>query len=206
MRASVEAPGAGVTAAIQRGWLAGLPLEELEDCMQAYLRASARLCDLALLDRDMEECRPMLPEQKLQEASAARKKMMELTNELSDSIKKRDIQALCGAIARCEAHGWPPVRLEQAHATKSELQQLIGKLNHAQRLADVDLLSQAIQECEKMGMPERDVKEAKSKREQLLSVLHSLQAATDQKDPSVLIEAINAAKAGLGQVADRSSK
>ena len=195
MQAAVRSPSAGITLAIQRGWLAGLPMDELENCILEYLRASARMCDLAFLDQVIEECRPMLPEEMLRGAVAERKAISLLTTNLREGIENKDFRDLCSAIAQCETSGWPPEKLQPAYAAKCELQRVIGRLHHAQGLADVDLLSQVIEECEKSGMPERDMREAKQKRKQLLSIFEALDAATIEKDPSKLLEAINVAKA-----------
>ena len=196
MRTAVRSPGHGILAAIQRGWLSGLPLEELENCILSYLRATATLCDLEVMDRAIDECQTLLSAERLREAAIAREQIKELLDRLRRSIEKRDVTALCNAIVQCESRGWPAKLLEEAYVAKCQLQQLIGRLRYATGSADLNLLSRVILECASLGLPERDVKPAREKYDQLQALLQQLEAAMQEKELATLNEAINAAEAG----------
>lgn len=202
MRLAVQNPGNGIVGAVQRGWLSGLALEELESCIISYLRAAAGLCDLEVMDQVIDECRTLFPEEKLQEAVAARKNIKELEENLLCSIQSRDIIALCDAIVRCESNGWPSKRLEDAYVAKCELQQLIARLRYAAGAADVEMLSKVLSECERLGLPERDLIAAKQKEQQLKALLQELQEAIEERRPDQLNDAINAAQVRVQSLTD----
>ena len=196
MRVAVQKPGqVSIVAAIQRGWLSGLTVEELESCILSYLRAAASLCDLEVMDQAIDECRSLFPEERLQEAVAARRSIEDLQENLRSSIRSRDITALCDAIVRCEAYGWPSKPLEEAYVAKCQLQQLIARLRYASGSADVDLLSKIVGECESLGLPERDLVAARQRQEQLEALLQRLQASVEERNLGELNAAINAAQA-----------
>ncbi len=191
----MRSPGHGILAAIQRGWLSGLPLEELENCILSYLRATASLCDLEVMDRAIDECRTLLSAERLREAVIAREQIKELLDRLRRSIEKRDVTALCDAIVQCESRGWPSKLLEEAYVAKCQLQQLIGRLCYATGSADLNLLSRVILECTSLGLPDRDVRPAREKYDQLQALLQQLEAAMQERELATLNEAISAAEA-----------
>lgn len=184
-----------IVAAIQRGWLSGLSLDELESCVFSYARAAASLCDLEVMDQVIDECLILLPQDRLQEALATRKTIQELQDNLHCSIQRRDVAALCDAIVRCESYGWPSKRLEEAYVAKCQLQQLIARLRFAADAGDLEMLSRVVKECEGLGLPERDLKAAKQRKEQLEALSGQLQAAVEAKKLGKLNEALAAAQA-----------
>eukprot|EP00435_Cladocopium_sp_Y103_P013074 s1207_g3.t1 len=184
-----------IVAAIQRGWLSGLSLDELESCVFSYTRAAASLCDLEVMDQVIDECLVLLPKDRLQEALATRKTIEELQDNLHCSIQRRDVAALCDAIVRCESYGWPPKRLEEAYVVKCQLQQLMARLRFAAEAADLEMLSRVVKECEGLDLPGRDLKLAKQRQEQLEALLGQLRAAAQEKNLGKLNEALAAAQA-----------
>ena len=186
-----------IVAAIQRGWLSGLSLDELESYVFSYARAAASLCDLEVMDQVIDECLILLPQDRLQEALATRKTIQELQDNLHCSIQRRDVAALCDAIVRCESYGWPSKRLEEAYVAKCQLQQLIARLRFAADAGDLEMLSRVVKECEGLGLPERDLKAAKQRKEQLEALSGQLQAAVEAKKLGKLNEALAAAQAGF---------
>lgn len=189
-----------IVAAIQRGWLSGLSLDELEICVFSYARAAGSLCSLEVMDQVIDECLTLLPQERLQDALATRKTIQELQDNLYCSIQRRDIAALCDAIVRCESYGWPSKRLEEAYVAKCQLQQLIARLRFSAGAGDLEMLSRVVKECEGLGLPERDLKAAKQRKEQLEALLGQLQAAVQEKKLAKLNHALAAAQAGFSRL------
>ena len=89
-----------IVAAIQRGWLSGLSLDELESCVFSYARAAASLCDLEVMDQVIDECLILLPQDRLQEALATRKTIQELQDNFALQHPKK--RRCCTVRCNCE--------------------------------------------------------------------------------------------------------
>ena len=194
-RTAIQNPGGGISFAIEKGWLAGLAVEEMEGNIMLYLRASANLCNLSLLETVIGECRGVLPESKLHEAITAKDRIQELTANLNAAISQLDIQLLMEAIQQCESDGWPKASLRTALTAREQIEQLLAKIRSALGQADCHLLDSVIAECEKAGLPEGSLREAREKRQALASLQQALHAAMEAKDLDQLHEVIMESKA-----------
>ena len=179
----------GIAAAVEIGWLSGLPYEELQSYALAYLRSAACLCDLEVFDQAFEECRSML--EGIDEVERLRTDIQRLTRILNQSIEARNLTALTDAIQQCEDYGWPQQRLEHAYIARSEVKRFLAKL----RTRNLELLRQAIAECESCGLPESDLSAAREELSHLEKLLEGLRRAIEEKDICRISEVIAAAKA-----------
>ena len=192
---AVKAPRSSMLPAVEMGWLAGLPDDELEVFMKDYLQAVALLFDVAQLDVAIREISTLLPTSSLSEAVQARDRMRELTEKINHGLASLDILALRQAIEECENEGWPSETLQAAMATKEIIEGLLARLFNATSGKDLHHLRSLIRECENFGIPDRDLSEARARRDVWERFLLSLQTAIAEKDLGKLNDVIHAGQA-----------
>ena len=195
MAVAVKTPRSSILPAVEMGWLAGLPDDELEVFMKDYLQAVARLFDVAQLDLAIGQISTLLPTSSLAEAVQARDRMHQLTEKINHGLASLDILALRQAIEECEKEGWPSEALQEAMATKEIIEGLLARLFKATSGTDLHHLCSLIRECENFGIPGRDLSDARARRDAWESFLVSLKTAIAEKDLGKLNDVIHAGQA-----------